>query len=169
MKEYLSREGISYQEKNVGIDQRAAQEMVSRSGQMGVPVTLLADQVIVGFDQPALKRAVTTLRQKAASSSTDQKLKLGAQVGDAAKIVGHQNESTPMQGAILGAIRPDSLAARAGLREGDIITAVNGQPVNNSQDLADVLATIQEKKTSRPDLTFWRNGARMVSRLPLQF
>lgn len=151
----------------MGIDQQAAQEMVSRSGQMGVPVTVLADQVIVGFDQPALKNAVSRLRT-IKTGAANGAIKLGAQVGDAAKVLGQQGQAT-RPGAILGAVRPDSLAARAGLREGDIITALNGQPINGAEDLAKGLQTIAANKLARPGLTFWREGQQLDSRLPLQF
>ena len=167
MKEFLSREGVSYQEKNVGIDQGAAQEMVSRSGQMGVPVTVLADQVIVGFDQSALKNAVSRLRA-AKTNPTSGVIKLGAQVGDATKILGQHGQAA-RPGVILGAVRPGSLAAKAGLQEGDIITALNGQPTNSAEDLAKSLQTIAAGKLTRPSLTFWRDNQQLDSRLPIQF
>ncbi len=53
-KEYLSKKGISYQEYNVAVDRNAAKEMIDKSKQMGVPVILIDDQVVVGFDQRKL-------------------------------------------------------------------------------------------------------------------
>lgn len=38
-------------------------------------------------------------------------------------------------GAVIVEIVPDSPAANSGLREGDVITSFNGQPVSNSEDL----------------------------------
>jgi glutaredoxin len=35
----------------VGEDEEKAREMIRKSGQMGVPVITIDDQVIVGFDQ----------------------------------------------------------------------------------------------------------------------
>lgn len=52
-KNYFTKMGVSYQDINVGIDRVAAQEMVRKSGQMGVPVIDIDGQIIVGF-QPAL-------------------------------------------------------------------------------------------------------------------
>jgi len=49
---------VKYVEKDVSVDSRAAQEMVDRSGQMGVPVITVDGQVIVGFDARRLEQAV---------------------------------------------------------------------------------------------------------------
>jgi glutaredoxin 3 len=35
----------------VGEDEAKAREMISKSGQMGVPVIAIGDQIVVGFDQ----------------------------------------------------------------------------------------------------------------------
>ncbi|HXG84231.1 MAG TPA: Do family serine endopeptidase [Pyrinomonadaceae bacterium] len=44
------------------------------------------------------------------------------------------------RGVIVGAVQPDSAAARAGLRQGDIITAMNGEPVNESNQFRNRVA-----------------------------
>lgn len=57
-KEFFAEHNITYTEKNVATDQAAAQEMIDKSGQMGVPVTLISedgkDEIIVGFDEERL-------------------------------------------------------------------------------------------------------------------
>jgi len=53
-KEYLSRKGISYQEYNVAVDRDKAKEMIQKSGQMGVPVITIDNEVVVGFNQVQL-------------------------------------------------------------------------------------------------------------------
>ena len=52
-KNYFTKMGVSYQDINVGVDRVAAQEMIKKSGQMGVPVIDIDGQIIIGF-QPAL-------------------------------------------------------------------------------------------------------------------
>ena len=54
MKEYLSQKSISYQEKDVAADRDAAREMIEKSKQMGVPVIIIDDEIVVGFDQAKL-------------------------------------------------------------------------------------------------------------------
>ncbi len=53
-KEYLSQRGISYAEHNVAENKDAAKEMINKSGQMGVPVISIGDEVVVGFDRARL-------------------------------------------------------------------------------------------------------------------
>jgi len=52
-KEYLTKKGVKYEEKNVGVDQGSAEEMVEKSGQMGVPVIDIDGNIIVGFQPDA--------------------------------------------------------------------------------------------------------------------
>jgi glutaredoxin 3 len=54
-KEFLAGKGISYTEHNVATDLDKRQEMIEKSGQMGVPVILVDEEVIVGFDKPKLE------------------------------------------------------------------------------------------------------------------
>ena len=53
-KEFFKEKGIQYDEFNVATDLPKRQEMVEKSGQMGVPVIVVDDQVVVGFDKEKL-------------------------------------------------------------------------------------------------------------------
>ncbi len=55
-KAFLDRYNVRYRSIDVGIDRQAAKEMVERSGQYGVPVIIVDDEVIVGFDANRLKQ-----------------------------------------------------------------------------------------------------------------
>ena len=55
-KKFLADNGIAYQDFNVGADRTAREEMVSKTGQMGVPVIEIDGDVIVGFDESWLKQ-----------------------------------------------------------------------------------------------------------------
>lgn len=50
-KAYLAQKGVSYQEVNVERDVQGLQEMLSLSGQQGVPVLNINGKVVVGFDR----------------------------------------------------------------------------------------------------------------------
>jgi len=54
-KEMFDAHHIPYTDYNVATDLQRRQEMIQRSGQMGVPVIFVGDQLIVGFDEPRLK------------------------------------------------------------------------------------------------------------------
>ncbi len=51
VKRHLQANGIQYREVNVAADQKAAEEMVRKSGQQGVPQTEINGQIVVGFDK----------------------------------------------------------------------------------------------------------------------
>ncbi len=57
-KEFLKENNIPYKEVNVAADRDAAEEMVRKSGQMGVPVIDANGKIIVGFNKTALKQAL---------------------------------------------------------------------------------------------------------------
>ncbi len=51
LKSYLKSANISFKEVDVSKDPSKAEELYKKSGQMGVPVTLVGSNVIVGFDK----------------------------------------------------------------------------------------------------------------------
>ena len=57
-KEYLKESKVAFQDINVASDHKAAQEMIEKSGQMGVPVIDIDGKIIVGFDKNAIKKAL---------------------------------------------------------------------------------------------------------------
>lgn len=56
--EFFKKNKVKYKSIDVGKDKKAAQEMVKKSGQMGVPVIDISGKIIVGFDKSALKKAL---------------------------------------------------------------------------------------------------------------
>lgn len=53
-KEFFIKNNITYQEFDVGRDLAKRQEMVEKSGQMGVPVIMVGDAMVIGFNKPRL-------------------------------------------------------------------------------------------------------------------
>ena len=52
-KEYFTANNIPYEEHDVASDSVRRQEMIDKSGQMGVPVVIIGDtDVVVGFNKP---------------------------------------------------------------------------------------------------------------------
>ena len=51
LKLFLKEHSIEFEDINVGEDQKAAEEMIEKSGQMGVPVIEIDNQMVVGFDK----------------------------------------------------------------------------------------------------------------------
>jgi len=58
VKQYLKDNNIEFQNLDVSIDQSAANEMMAKTGQMGVPVLDIGGEIIVGFDKERIKSAL---------------------------------------------------------------------------------------------------------------
>ena len=54
-KEFFKKNNVEYEEKNVATDTVARDEMIQKSGQLGVPVIDVDGKIIIGFDQPRLR------------------------------------------------------------------------------------------------------------------
>lgn len=57
-KEFLKKNNIKFEDINVAGDQKAAMEMIEKSGQSGVPVLDINGTIIIGFDRNAIKRVL---------------------------------------------------------------------------------------------------------------
>ena len=53
-KDFLKEKGIAFNDFDVASDLAKRQEMIQKSGQMGVPVIFVGDEMIIGFDQEKL-------------------------------------------------------------------------------------------------------------------
>ncbi len=53
-KEFFTENGVAYTEHNVASDLEKRQEMIKKSGQMGVPVIFVGEEMVVGFDKERL-------------------------------------------------------------------------------------------------------------------
>jgi len=58
VKNFLKEHNIPFENFDVGQDKDKAMEMVQKSGQMGVPVLDIGGKIIVGFDKPAILKAL---------------------------------------------------------------------------------------------------------------
>ncbi len=75
----------------------------------------------------------------------------------------HMNEAS---GAVVTQVEPDSPAAKAGLKIGDVITGVGGEKVNDAGHLQMVVA--QKEPGTKIDLEITRDGSRMTVPMTLQ-
>lgn len=55
-KEWLKSKGVTFEEIDVDADRKAAEDMIRKSGQTGIPVTDIEGEIIVGFDRPRLAK-----------------------------------------------------------------------------------------------------------------
>ena len=53
-KAYFQANNVPFEEKDVSVDIPAQKRMIEKSGQMGVPVIEVDDNIIIGFDKAKL-------------------------------------------------------------------------------------------------------------------
>jgi glutaredoxin-like YruB-family protein len=56
VKQFLEENQVAFSEVDVSTSQMAAEEMIAKSGQLGVPVIEIDGQVIVGFDKARIRQ-----------------------------------------------------------------------------------------------------------------
>jgi S1-C subfamily serine protease len=120
-KEFLRKEGVPFEVRDVSVDQQAAREMVERTRQMGVPVIADEAEAIVGFDLPRLQRMAARHRRGPG---------LGLKVTDARE----------GPGAYVGGVREGSPGERAGVLVGDTVVELSGRPISSVADLEQIAA-----------------------------
>lgn len=59
-KAFFMDQNISYDEKNVAVDEAAREEMITKSGQLGVPVIDVDGEIVIGFDKQKLSELISS-------------------------------------------------------------------------------------------------------------
>ena len=57
-KAFFKDNNVAYEEKDVAVDAKARDEMIEKSGQLGVPVINIDGQIVVGFDKDKLSQLI---------------------------------------------------------------------------------------------------------------
>ena len=138
---------MAYVERDVSQDRQAALEMYQLTGQGAIPVIVVNNEVVVGFDRARLEYLL--------ANATQGKVTFGASVADASKIAVKRGQ-IPIFGAFVGKVAPRSAAERAGLQPGDIITELNLRPIHNAEDVEKALADL--RPGSRVRVTYVRGN-----------
>jgi glutaredoxin 3 len=141
VKQFLSQQGVAFTEKDVSVNQAAAMDMVRRTGQQGVPVTEIGGQFVIGFDRPRLEQLLNQAPRPT----------LGVSVADASR-----HAPKVGQGAFVGKVHPSSLAQRAGLQKGDVITEISGHSIPDAATLVNLSRRIAPGQQVR--VLFVRGG-----------
>lgn len=58
-KSFFKEHAIEYTEHNVAEDLEKRKEMIEKTGQMGVPVIVAGDDILVGFDEEKLREVLS--------------------------------------------------------------------------------------------------------------
>lgn len=57
-KQFLKENNVLFEDLDVSLNQEAGEEMIQKSGQMGVPVLDIEGEIIVGLDKEKIKAAL---------------------------------------------------------------------------------------------------------------
>lgn len=55
-KNFFKKNKIKYEEFDVSVDEKAREEMIKKSQQLGVPVIEIGKEIIIGFDKPRIEQ-----------------------------------------------------------------------------------------------------------------
>ena len=58
-KDFFAENNVQYTEHDVAADQEKRQEMIEMTGQMGVPVIRIGNDVVIGFDEAKVKELLS--------------------------------------------------------------------------------------------------------------
>ena len=53
-KDFFKEKNVEFEDRNVAEDQEKRKEMITKSGQMGVPVIVIGNNIVVGFNKPKI-------------------------------------------------------------------------------------------------------------------
>ncbi|WP_183211612.1 trypsin-like peptidase domain-containing protein [Brevundimonas variabilis] len=114
----------------------------------------------IGFAIPAsIAKPIT---DQLMSGETIQRGYLGAQIGtvNTDEMRGSLGLPDDLEGASIEGLTPGAPGAEAGLREGDVVTAINGNPIDSSTALTRAVGATKPGQTMRLDI--YRNGRRQT-------
>jgi serine protease Do len=86
--------------------------------------------------------------------------RIGVVIQDLAAQPEQSGPRAPAGGAVIAEVAPGSSAQRAGIRRGDVVTAVDGRPIHSAAQLRNSVALTPVGQ--RIELTFARNGAQQT-------
>lgn len=81
---------------------------------------------------------------------------LGVQIQPVTQEIAESLGLAEAKGALVVSPQNGSPGAKAGIKQGDVITAVNGEPIKDARDLAKKVAAIGPNK--KVDVSIWRGG-----------
>jgi glutaredoxin 3 len=136
-KRFLDELGVSYKEYDVSRDRAAAEEMVRLTGQMGVPVIVINNEPVIGFDRNRIRELL------ASGNGSKKSVRFGLKIADAAKVAPKMGVA-PASGAIIGEVTPSLLGEKAGLKPGDIVNSLNGGSIKSAADMERFLTAVKQ-------------------------
>jgi serine protease Do/serine protease DegQ len=142
--------------------------LVNLRGELvGINTAILAPgggNVGIGFAIPA--NMVSQLMTQIVKYGGVRRGQLGVTVQDLTPQLARSFGISETQGAVITQVQPNSGAARAGLKTGDVVTAINDKPVRSSGSLRNTIGLMQVGEEVRLDIL--RDGRAMAVTAKIQ-
>jgi S1-C subfamily serine protease len=123
---------------------------------VGINTAILAPNggnVGIGFAVPI--RMAHVVADQLIAYGKVQRGRVGVQIQDVTPDIANAMGLDKVGGALIARVEPGSPAAKAGLKQGDIVTAVDGQSVRNSSDLRNYVGLVRVGQ--KVEMTYRRN------------
>lgn len=108
----------------------------------------------IAFDIPATT-AQSVVAELIKSGKVDRGW-LGVQIQPVTKDIAESLGLSDAQGALVVQPQDNSPGMKAGIQKGDVVTAVNGEPVKDARDLAKKIGAI--RPGTKTEISIWRDG-----------
>ncbi len=148
---YLDQRNLTYTTRDVTSDPSAAAILFGRLGRVAVPALLIGERLIVGFDPVQLSRYLPRSPNDAPGVS------FGAAVRDVTVDIARGHSLPAVFGVEVGSVREQSPAATAGVRPGDVITAIGPYTLTGGADQFRTAVSARQPGDSMT-ITVWRDG-----------
>ena len=152
---YLDQRGLHYTSRDVTADPSASAILFGRLGRVAVPALIVDDRMIVGFDPVQLARFLPRPDDVAPGVS------FGAAVRTVSVDIARERGLAAAFGVEVGTVHENSPAATAGVRAGDVITAIGGYTLTGGAEQFRT-AVSARRPGDAMILTVWRDGAFVV-------
>ena len=132
--------------------------LVNLNGELvGINTAIIAPgggNVGIGFAIPS--NMVSRLMNQIVSHGSVRRGQLGVSVQDLTPDLARAFDIPANQGAVIAQVSPGSAAARAGLKEGDVVMSVNGKPIRDGGALRNAIGLLEVGEAVQLDIL--RNG-----------
>lgn len=149
---YLDQRGLTYTARDVTADPSASAILFGRLGRVAVPALTVNDRMIVGFDPVQLARLLPS------TEAAGPPVSFGAAVRSVTRDVAREHGLPAAFGVEVGPVHEGSPAADAGVRPGDLITAIGAYTLTGGAEQFRTAVGARHPGDSM-QITAWRGGA----------